>query len=80
MNGECTIDAYECEEDCTKCSYYKENCKYCYGDVENRKDIMSDGIDSIYITSNNCLKSMYNDYVMEKINYCPMCGRKLGGD
>lgn len=53
------------------------DCKYCTGDVEDRKNILSDGFDEIYITSTGYLKSMYNDYNMEKINYCPMCGRKL---
>ena len=48
------------------------DCEYCELDVYFRKNLL----DGIYIDSENFLS---NDYECEavKINYCPMCGRKL---
>lgn len=55
-------------------------CEYCYGDVENRKQLLTDSFgEEIYIAGYNTLVGGDNLELDEiKINYCPMCGRKLG--
>lgn len=47
-------------------------CKYCEGNVDEREDLM----DGIYVDANG---NLTNDIELDdvKINYCPMCGRKL---
>ena len=47
-------------------------CEYCEGEVDFRKNLMGE----IYIDGNN---NLTDDIELEdvKINYCPMCGRKL---
>lgn len=55
------------------------SCKYCTGDINYRKPIMvNEFLDEIYINGNNNLVSD-DCFELEdtKINYCPMCGRKL---
>lgn len=54
-------------------------CEYCEVDVDDRKNIFiieTDYVDyEIYVDGNNNLSS---DFPFgKKINYCPMCGRKL---
>jgi len=55
-----------------------EDCKYCCGDVDMRDYLLSDGCEGVYIDGNGNLsgddKLNFED---AKINYCPMCGRKL---
>ena len=61
------------------------DCKYCMGDVEQRANLLipTSGIEGyeqndIYIDEENYICDMYGEYGNTKINYCPMCGRKLG--
>lgn len=58
-------------------------CKYCLGDVEDRKYIAEDielsSDISLYVDGNNLL-DMSDETgfsVSIEVNYCPMCGRKL---
>ena len=55
-----------------------EKCAYCCDDVDMRDYLLTDGGDGIYIAGNNNLTA---DDPLEldgvKINFCPMCGRKL---
>jgi len=58
----------------------KENsvCRYCCVDIDDRDLLLSDGCDGVYIDGNNQLvgDDAFNfDY--KKINFCPICGRKL---
>lgn len=56
----------------------KEKCKYC--ETKNyRKMIRTDGTEVLSITTDNKLEIM-PEFVYAKINYCPMCGRYLGGE
>ncbi|ACA57398.1 hypothetical protein FDC45_17875 [Clostridium botulinum] len=54
-------------------------CEYCYGDVDNRRALLTDSFnDDIYISGNNTLVGSDDLELDEiKINYCPICGRKL---
>lgn len=56
----------------------KEICKYCHG-KKLRKMIRTDGTEVLSITTDNKLEIM-PEFVYAKINYCPMCGRPLGGE
>ncbi|EQB3100454.1 hypothetical protein ACYIU4_001790 [Clostridium botulinum] len=55
-----------------------KECEYCCGDVDNRDLLLSDGCDGIYIDGNGSLigDDVFN-FSDKKINYCPVCGRKL---
>lgn len=58
----------------------KDKCEYCEVDVDDRKPILEryDNdcyFEYFYIDENNHLTN--GDIVHDKINYCPMCGRKL---
>jgi hypothetical protein len=48
------------------------NCEYCCGDVQNRKDF----VDDCYINENNYLCNDHNNTKI-KINFCPKCGKDL---
>lgn len=56
-------------------------CKYCMGDVDDRKVLLhGDSAACIYINENNHLEYAYyceEEFIESKINYCPMCGRRL---
>lgn len=62
----------------------KDKCRYCEGDVDDRKyiardlELLEEKID-LYIDGNGMLNVSNQDgfYDDTKINYCPMCGRKL---
>lgn len=61
------------------------SCRYCTGDVEIRENLLipTDRIEGyeendIYIDGGNHICDMYEEFESKKINYCPMCGRKLG--
>ena len=55
-----------------------EDCQYCCGDVDSRDYLLSDGCDGVYIDGNNNLSGDDKyDFEDIKINYCPICGRKL---
>ena len=59
---------------------FEDECKYCEVDVNDRKSLLQIETDywdfDIYIDGNNNLT--HNDKLDDnKINYCPMCGRKL---
>lgn len=56
----------------------KEICKYCHG-KKYRQMIRTDGTEVLSIDENNNLEIM-PEFVYAKINYCPMCGRKLTND
>lgn len=56
------------------------DCEYCMGDVDNRKALLVDNfLDEVYISGNNELvgNDGFNFQEDIKLNYCPMCGRKL---
>lgn len=56
------------------------DCNYCTGNVDSRKPLLvTKSLDEIYIDGNNYLTGDDNFSLEEdtKINYCPMCGRKL---
>lgn len=56
----------------------KGKCEYC--EVNNlRKMIRTDDIEALAIDKDNQLQIM-PEFVKAKINYCPMCGRKLNDD
>lgn len=55
-----------------------KDCKYCCGDVDARDLLLSDGSDGVYISGNGELVG--DDifcFIDKKINYCPICGKKL---
>lgn len=60
---------------CMKSS--NEICKYCHG-KKLRQMIRTDGTEVLDIDEDNNLEIM-PEFVKAKINYCPMCGRYLGG-
>ena len=60
-------------------------CKYCEGDLYNKKYLYEDkyGDNTAFINDENEIyvsirEEEYIDEMKFKINYCPMCGRKLG--
>ena len=76
---------------CTECGWFglkysevveelKEKCEYCEVDVDDRKSLLVVETDfynyEIYVDGNNNL-THYDMFEDNKINYCPMCGRKL---
>lgn len=54
------------------------DCKYCSGDVDTRNYLISSGSEGVYIDGNNNLTAD-DEFEFEelKINFCPVCGRKL---
>ena len=59
---------------------FEDECKYCEVDVDDRENLLQIETDywdfNIYIDDNNNLT--HNDkFEDNKINYCPMCGRRL---
>lgn len=53
-------------------------CKYCEGDSITRQDIMTDRyLNAVCIWDENELLIDDGESTSTKINYCPMCGRKL---
>ena len=59
------------------------HCKYCASGGKERKSLMKMSYLVARIYDDNLLvKSYYGDYEVKTtflpINYCPMCGRKLG--
>lgn len=65
-------------------------CKYCEKDKRKKRDriintpivslriIRNNGFNALAIKSYNYEKQIVDNYKI--INYCPMCGRKLGDD
>lgn len=56
------------------------DCNYCTGNVDSRKALLvTESLDEIYIDGENYLTGDDEFSLKEdtKINYCPMCGRKL---
>ena len=51
-----------------------DECKYCHGNADDRKFLLRET--GIYIDEDGRLSDDAN-CEDEKINYCPMCGRKL---
>lgn len=73
--SEC-VEYEECSEIKLDESY--ENCKYCSGDVDMRDYILSNGNEGVYIDGNgNLVGDDDFDFEDKKINFCPICGRKL---
>lgn len=56
----------------------KEKCEYCEVD-DFRLMIRTDGTEVLAIDKDNELQIM-PEFVKAKINYCPMCGRKLNDE
>jgi hypothetical protein len=55
-----------------------ENCQYCCGDVNMRDYLLSNGDAGVYIDGNGNLTGDDEFYFNnKKLNYCPICGRKL---
>jgi hypothetical protein len=55
-----------------------DDCNYCCDDVDKRDYILADGYGGFYIDGNgNLVGDDAYDFPDRKINYCPMCGRKL---
>ena len=73
----------EYEEMAIKLAEYEDkddtnDCEYCCGDVDDRSLLLSNGSDGIYISGNGELVGDDIFYFEDKkINYCPVCGRKL---
>lgn len=55
-----------------------KKCEYCHG-KKYRKMIQTDGTEALGIEPDNTL-GILPEFVKAKINYCPMCGRKLNDD
>lgn len=61
-------------------------CGYCEG--EHHVEFYDDGFETVEVVivcdklyvDVHCDDYMYNVNTSTPINYCPMCGRKLGGD
>lgn len=76
------LDQIAWNKSCFEIIEYK--CKFCEGDVDHRKyiardlELLEEKID-LYIDGNGMLNVSNQDgfYDDTKINYCPMCGRKL---
>ena len=54
-------------------------CKYCEGEVSKRKNII-EYFNRVYVyidIYNNLCCSGENNFVSNKIKFCPICGRKL---
>ena len=51
-----------------------DECKYCHGNADDRKFLLRET--GIYIDEDGKLSDDENCEDV-KINYCPMCGRKL---
>jgi len=63
---------------CRSCFKKMAKCKYCEIEVDDREALIwVEGHYRIHIDENNCIES--GEYPSDeiKINYCPMCGRKL---
>jgi len=55
------------------------NCPYCHEDVEgNHESIYTNGEIYIYENPKKLCILKYGIKSLIPINYCPMCGRKLG--
>lgn len=54
-------------------------CEYCETLVDNRKNLLECEYFEIYIDGNGSVTDD-ESCVEAKINYCPMCGRKLNED
>lgn len=55
-----------------------ENCQYCCGDVNMRENLLSDCVSDVYIDGNGNLSGDDElNFEPKKINFCPMCGRRL---
>ena len=55
---------------------FRKECDYC----KEKNIITIDGVLAIYINNQNKLKAITTKGEFgADINYCPMCGRKLGG-
>lgn len=55
-----------------------EDCQYCCRDVDMRDYLLSNGNTGVYIDGNGNLVGDDEFYFEDKkLNYCPMCGRKL---
>ena len=65
------LSEYEDREEIT-------DCEYCCGDVDYRNLILSNGCDGIYIDGEgNLVGDDEFNFKDKKINYCPICGKKL---
>ena len=51
-----------------------KGCEYCNGDVDERPFLDSE---DLYISEDGWLTLSDEDHDFCKINFCPMCGRKL---
>lgn len=55
-----------------------EKCKYCCGNVDDRDYLLANGRYGVYIDGNGQLvNDDFINFEDRKINYCPICGRKL---
>ncbi|HBJ2604404.1 TPA: hypothetical protein ACXDAM_000813 [Clostridium botulinum] len=55
-----------------------KDCQYCCGDVDGRDYILSNGSEGIYIDGKgNFVGDDDFDFEDKRLNYCPVCGRKL---
>lgn len=57
----------------------QQKCEYCHGDSAFIMNTDYEDEADIYV-SGNTLKVSVIDTCGAHINYCPMCGRKLGND
>jgi hypothetical protein len=51
-------------------------CKYCQGDEEDYVTSI-DGYGHVYVHGDFLWLNWYGHEAKDKINFCPMCGRKL---
>lgn len=57
------------------------NCPYCHNDpiqADMLKKYTDDNMYIVYLKSNTLNLEAAGLRTSEKVNYCPMCGRKLG--
>ena len=72
--------AYE-RRDCVeggRMKHTKEPCPYCKNEFDNKKVDVNEFI-SAFIINGELLVTSDTVEIFIPINYCPMCGRKLGG-
>lgn len=56
-----------------------DECQYCYGDVDMRDYLLTNGDSGVYINGNGELTGDdgLEFFDTKKLNFCPICGRKL---